>query len=257
MILEGSRTAELRLRTPEGVTFALRLASPLLRMVALLVDWMVVMAAWGVIATLIKLLELVSRDLAGGVALVSFFLLSQGYRIATEWMWRGQTLGKRMLKLRVVDARGLRLTLPQIVIRNLLRFVDALPGAYGVGGISALLTRNSQRLGDLVAGTLVVWEAAEPVPDLELLGENKYNSVRGNAQLVARLRQVITPTEARIAWQALRRREQFDPKARLAVFGELATFFKQRTKFPAELVAGVSDEQLVRNVVDVLWVSRS
>lgn len=256
MSWDGERTAELRLRTPEGVTFALRLASPLLRMVALLVDWMVVTAAWGVVAFLIKVLEILSPDLAGGVALVSFFLWSQGYRIVTEWMWRGQTVGKRMLKLRVVDAQGLRLTLAQIVMRNLLRFVDALPGAYGVGGIAALSSRKSQRLGDLVAGTLVVWEAAEPVPDLALLGENKYNSLRGHAQLVARLRQVITPTEARIAWQALRRREQFEPESRLAIFTELADYFMSRTKFPTDLVAGLSNEQLVRNVVDVLWVSR-
>ncbi|WP_225919715.1 RDD family protein [Actomonas aquatica] len=249
-----ARMAEMRLRTPEGVSFSLRLASPLLRMVALLIDWGVVTVAWGLVAIVMGLLELLAGDFARGATVVLYFLLSQGYRVFTEWAWRGQTLGKRLMKLRVVDARGLRLTLSQVLLRNILRFVDALPGAYAVGGVAALLSARGQRLGDLVAGTLVVWEQTEPSPDLGLLGDNKYNSLRGHAPVVARLRQAVSAKEARVAWQALRRREQLEDRARLALFGELAAHFRAVTKFPPETVDGLSDEQFVRNVVDVLLV---
>jgi uncharacterized RDD family membrane protein YckC len=249
------RSAGLKLRTPEGVTFSMRLASPILRMAALVIDWMVVGAAWSILAVSLVLVKAVSRDLAGAAAMVGFFLFSQGYRIATEWLWRGQSLGKRIMKLRVVDARGLRLTFAQVVIRNLLRFIDALPGAYAVGGIAALVNARGQRLGDVVADTLVVWEPAEVVPDLGLLPAVKYNSLRQHAPVIARLRQVVTPIEARVAWQALRRRDRMDDTARLEVFGDLAAHFRTRASLPEEIVGGLSDEQIVRNVIDVLFAA--
>ena len=73
-----------------------------------------------------------------------------------EWYWRGQTVGKRVLKLRVMDEQALRLEFSQIVVRNLLRFVDFLPGLYLVGGTACVLSRRFQRLGDLAANTIVV-----------------------------------------------------------------------------------------------------
>ena len=155
--MSAERTQVLRVRTPEGVAFTVRLASPVLRAAAFMIDWAAVTVAWGVSATLLSLLHLLGRDFAGLVLTVGYFVLSQGYAIATEWGWRGQTLGKRVLRLRVVDARGLRLAFAQVVLRNLLRFVDGLPVFYLVGGVAALLNRRAQRLGDLAADTLVVW----------------------------------------------------------------------------------------------------
>ena len=247
----------LRVRTPEGVAFSFRLASPVLRLSALTVDFFVVLAAWSAVSVVFALLELVARDFARAAAVIGFFLLSQGYRMGCEWLWRGQTLGKRLLRLRVVDERGLRLAFAQVVLRNLLRFVDALPLAYAVGGIAALVSRRGQRLGDLAAGTLVVWEPAEPAPDLAALRSDKYNSLRAHAPAVARLRQAVGPAEARVAWQALARRDRLDERARVALFAELAGHFKQLTPIPAEAADGVSDEQFVRNVVDVLFLTRA
>src|SRR5262249_58768067 len=62
-----------------------------------------------------------------------------------EWYWRGQTVGKRMLRLRVVDRQGLRLQPSQIITRNLLRFVDGLPAFYMLGGLTSLLNRQIGR----------------------------------------------------------------------------------------------------------------
>src|SRR6185503_18400096 len=116
--MSADRTHLLRVRTPEGVAFTVRLASPVLRAAAFMIDWAVVATVWGVIGTVLGLLHLLGRDIAGLVLTVGYFLFSQGYAIATEWLWRGQTLGKRILQLRVVDARGLRLSFAQVVLRN-------------------------------------------------------------------------------------------------------------------------------------------
>lgn len=243
-------------RTPEGVAFTFRLASPVLRMMAVVIDWAVVSSTWSVIAVVIAMLKIVAADLAAMVAAVSYFVLSQGYRMVTEWAWRGQTLGKRVLRLRVVDERGLRLTFAQVAMRNLLRFVDVLPAGYLVGGLTALMNRKGQRLGDLAAGTLVVWEPAEAAPDLAFLGGEKYNSLRAHPHVVARLRQAVSAGEARAAWQAVARRAELEAEARVRLFGELAAHFRGLTTVPDEAVEGVSDEQFVRNVVDVLYVNR-
>jgi uncharacterized RDD family membrane protein YckC len=252
----NERTARFRVTTPEGVEFSFRLASPVLRAAALIVDWAVVTAAWSLLALVVSLLSVVSGDLAQGVMIVSYFVLSRGYDVFAEWAWRGQTLGKRLLRLRVVDARGLRLSFVQCLLRNLLRFIDGLPLAYAVGGVAALVNSRGQRLGDLVAGTLVVHEPVERAPDAEAIGAQRHNSLRGQAALVARLRRETSPEEARAAWQALARREQIEPTARLALYADMAAHFREIGRVPDELVDGLTDEQQLRNVVDVLYRER-
>lgn len=246
----------LRLTTPEGVEFSFRIASPVLRLGALLIDGGIVMAAWSVITAIMAPLGLLSADFAQATMIVLFFVLSRGYDVAMEWGWRGQSLGKRVLRLRVVDARGLRLTFSQCLLRNLLRFIDCLPFAYAVGGIAALVNSRGQRLGDLVAGTLVIHEPAERAPDDTVLAGLRYNTLRGQAAIVARLRRETTPAEARAAWQALARRDQIEQGARLALYAELAARFRESGGIPDELVDGLGDEQQVRNVVDVLYRER-
>ena len=254
--MTSDRTHLLRVRTPEGVAFTVRLASPVLRAAAFMIDWAVVAAAWMVISTALSVLHVIGHDLAGMVLTIGYFVFSQGYGIATEWLWRGQTVGKRVMRLRVVDARGLRLSFAQVVLRNLLRFVDGLPMFYLVGGVASLLNRRAQRLGDLAADTLVVWEPPEPQPDFAALRGDKYNSLRAHAPAVARLRQAVSPVEARAVWSAVARRDQFDPTARVRLFAELAAYLRKVAAAPAEAAEGVTDEQFVRNVVDVLYVNR-
>lgn len=167
--MSADRTHLWRVRTPEGVALRFRLASPVLRAGALMIDWAAVTAAWAAVATGASLLKLVSADAEGMAVTIGYFIFSQGYWIATEWLWRGQSLGKRVLRLRVVDAGGRRLTLAQVGLRNALRFVDGLPVFYLVGGVAALVSARGQRLGDLAADTLVVWEPAEAAPNLAAL----------------------------------------------------------------------------------------
>jgi uncharacterized RDD family membrane protein YckC len=254
--MSAERVNVLRVRTPEGVSFVFHLASPVTRLAAMVIDWSVVAAAWSVVEIFLRLIEPLSADIAGLVGTLLFFILSQGYRIAAEWKWRGQTLGKRVLRLRVVDREGRRLAFSQIAMRNLLRVVDALPLAYMVGGAAALASRLGQRLGDMAAGTIVIREPVEPPADPSLLRGEKYNSLRGQLPVVARLRQAVSPDAARVALQALARRGELDAGARVRLFAELAGYFRSVTRIPGELSEGVSDEQFVRDVVEVLFVAR-
>jgi len=243
----------LTIRTPEGIEFSFLLAGPITRFLAWSVDLMAILAVNKLLALLLGVLGILSRDLAVAASILGYFIVSIGYGIALEWYWSGQTLGKRLLRLRVNDVNGLQLQFSQIVIRNLLRFVDSLPVLYLVGGLTCLISRHAQRLGDIAANTVVVWNPRISEPDLDQLMEGKYNSFRKYPHLEARLRQHLSPAEAQIALQALVRRDEFEPESRIELFENLAAHFKSVVMFPAEATDGLSDEQYIRNVVDALY----
>jgi uncharacterized RDD family membrane protein YckC len=245
---------QLTIRTPEGVTFNLVLAGPISRSLAWLLDAAAILVATMLIGSVLRALVSYNPDVSAALFLVALFLISFGYAMVFEWFWSGQTLGKRVLGLRVMDVRGLRLQPYQIIIRNLLRAVDSLPVAYLLGGLTCLFNRHAQRLGDLAANTIVIRERPVVEPDLDVILEKlHYNSLREYPHLVARLRQQTAPEEAELALQALMRRDALTPAARVALFEELGAHFRQKTTFPQEALEGVSDEQYIRNVVDVLF----
>jgi len=246
------RTNTLHIKTPEGITFALLLAGPVARFLAWVIDFACIFVIIMVINMGIQITQIVSSDFALGAAILSYFLVLIGYGILCEWYYKGQTIGKRLMSVRVMDVQGLRLQFSQIVIRNLLRFIDSLPVCYLVGGLSCLLSPKSQRLGDLAANTIVTREPKIPRPDLEQLLTHKYNSLRDYPTLVARLRHHTSPHEANIALQALLRRDELDPNARVELFGQIAAHFMKIIPFPQEVIEGITDEQFVRNIVDAL-----
>ena len=174
-----------------------------------------------------------------------------------EWYWQGQTLGKKLLRLRVMDAQGLRLQFSQVVIRNLLRFVDSLPALYLVGGLVCLFNQRAQRLGDFAANTIVTWNPRISEPDLNQLLEGKYNSFHEYPHLEARLRQHVTPQEAQIAVQSIMRRDTLVPQERITLFRELSDYFKTLITFPQEATDGISDERYVRNVVEAVFRTKA
>ena len=249
----SSQISILTIKTPEGIEFSLRLAGPVTRFLAWAVDLATVVAIISILNVVLGILGLMSRDLAMAANMIAFFVVSIGYGILTEWHWQGQTLGKKLLRLRVMDEQGLRLQISQIVIRNLLRFIDSLPALYLVGGLVCLFNKRAQRLGDFAANTIVVWTPRVSEPDINQLLEGKYNSFRQYPHLEARLRQHITPAEAQVAVQSLVRRDDLDPQARIELFRELTAYFKTIVSFPQEATDGISDEQYVRNVVEAIF----
>jgi uncharacterized RDD family membrane protein YckC len=254
--VNGARASTLTIRTPEGIDFSLLLASPVTRFLAWVVDFFLVSSVSSVVASLLMLVGLISMDIGMAVRVLVLFAIQIGYWLGCEWFWRGQTFGKRLLRLRVVDANGLRLQFSQVVIRNLLRFVDALPAFYLIGGVTTLLNARTQRLGDLAANTVVIRSPQIESPDLEQILAGKFNSLRQHPHLESRLRQKISPVEAGLALQSLLRRDEFEPLPRAELFARLGEHFRSLVEFPPDTTEGITDEQYIRNVVDTLFRPR-
>ncbi len=243
----------MNIRTPEGIVFPLVIADPVSRFLALIIDLFCITVLSGIAGGVFGFFGLIHQDLAMGFTMISWFVISIGYPMVMEWGWRGQTIGKRILKLRVMDVEGLRLQISQVVIRNLLRLFDALPMFYFAGGIVSLLSARGQRIGDLAGNTIVVRIPVVREPDLDQVLPGKFNSFRAYQHLAARLRQNVSPREAGIALEAIIRRDVMDAEARLVLFGRLREHMGRAAVFPPEAVEGISDEQYVRNVVDILF----
>lgn len=165
----------LNIDTPENVTFAYDIAGIGSRFTAALIDTAIIIVLQ--VVTNLLVLLVISRGGGSGsledlasidtwvialVGLISFLFL-WGYYIFFEMLWNGQTPGKRVVKLRVIRTDGTPITLTESVIRNLVRLVDFLPAFYGIGTVAVFVNRQTRRLGDLAAGTLVVREKDQQI----------------------------------------------------------------------------------------------
>jgi uncharacterized RDD family membrane protein YckC len=153
-----------RVATPEGIELTLRLAGPVPRALAWLVDFLLRLA---VVLVVMMLASQLGRAGWGLVLLTAFFvewLLPAWFEAA----WNGQTPGKRLFGLAVLNDDGTPLRWPGAFTRNLLRAADFLPLLYGVGLIAMLLNRDFKRLGDLAAGTVVVYQAEKSAAAREI-----------------------------------------------------------------------------------------
>jgi uncharacterized RDD family membrane protein YckC len=164
-----------RVATPEGIELTLRLAGPVPRALAWAVDLAIRLA---ILFAVMMGASLLGRAGIGVILLAAFFvewLLPAWFEAA----WNGQTPGKRAMGIAVLNDDGTPLRWPGALTRNLLRAVDFLPVFYGVGLVAMLANRDFKRLGDLAAGTVVVYvgeksakrnipEAAPVVPAVAL-----------------------------------------------------------------------------------------
>ncbi len=249
-----ARSQIFTIQTPEGVSFSIPLAGPVSRFLAWLIDFFCLLALYWFANRAISVFGVINSDFSQAVGIVVFFAMNIGYAIVLEWFLNGQTIGKRLFGLRVMDNRGFRLRPSQIIIRNLLRAVDSLPICYLLGGVVCLVSRNAQRIGDVAANTIVVKKAKSIEPGMaEIFEQNRYNSLRDYPHLVARLRQKVGPQEAHLALEALLRRDELAPDNRVDLFSTMARCFKEKVAFPEAATDGISDEQYIRGVVDVLY----
>ncbi|HEV7966779.1 MAG TPA: RDD family protein [Candidatus Acidoferrales bacterium] len=160
---------KLIIETPEQTSIEFPLAGIGSRFLAILIDSLIQGAV--VIVLVLVLVGLgfglrtagFGRSSAAGVWIVAalilgYFLLMYGYFILFESIWNGQTPGKRLTHIRVIKDSGQPITAIDAVGRNLLRLVDQMPFAYGIGVLCAWISPQSKRLGDYVAGTVVVHE---------------------------------------------------------------------------------------------------
>lgn len=139
--------------TPEGIVLRLKAAGPVSRACAWLIDLFI---KGGV--SLVCLIILSRLQVIGiGIYLLLLFLVEWFYHVLFEWI-SGATPGKKAMDLLVVNDNGSPLTFASAMLRNLLRAADYFPFFYGIGLASTLITKDFKRLGDLAAGTLVVYE---------------------------------------------------------------------------------------------------
>ncbi|MEE9325784.1 MAG: RDD family protein [Cocleimonas sp.] len=152
--------------TPEGISLRLSPAGPVPRMLAWLIDILIRLAMYIVIYVSLAYFGNTGKGIAG----ILTFLLEWFYPVYFELYKNGQTPGKKSFDLYVAMENASPITPGASIIRNLLRFVDFLPLFYGFGFISMLLTNRFQRLGDLVAGTVVLHKdlVYPPVDEIDI-----------------------------------------------------------------------------------------
>jgi uncharacterized RDD family membrane protein YckC len=156
----------LKIDTPENVTFDYDVAGIGSRFLAALIDTALILLAQLLLVGVIILMmvfifqtDVFEGDLfSWGLAIIGImsFIFLWGYYIFFEILWNGQTPGKRWVGLRVIRLDGTPIAASEAVIRNLVRIIDLLPSAYGIGVVTMFISSNSRRVGDLAAGTLVV-----------------------------------------------------------------------------------------------------
>ena len=147
-----------RVPTPEGFELTLRLAGPVPRALAYAIDLLLRIALFAIVSGTLGAFERAGQ----GLLLVFAFLLEWFYPVVLEVWWNGATPGKRAFGLAVLNDNGTPVTFGASLTRNLLRAIDFLPLLYAFGLVSMLLNRDFKRLGDLAAGTIVVYRDRPP-----------------------------------------------------------------------------------------------
>jgi len=227
----------LIIETPERVPLAFALASIGNRFLAVIIDHFIqylslILIAWfftyisGIAAPTDRsagevLSEMPKWTIA--IMILILFLVFSGYFILFEWLWDGQTPGKRLLKLRVIREDGRPITLWEAMARNLLRVFDAAPGfflpIYSVGLIVIFLSNRDQRVGDLFAGTVVIRERTDEAPTFAETFSNPvsdaaFHRVQKKIEVNADISS-ITESEIEVVESFLRRRWDLTDRQRL------------------------------------------
>jgi uncharacterized RDD family membrane protein YckC len=232
-MVEETSPDKLTIETPEQIPLEFPLAGIGSRFLALAVDTLIqagvglvlFVAALFIFAGL-KLFSSRAGVWLSALGVLAVFLLQSGYFIFFEALWNGQTPGKRHLHLRVIKDSGRPITVYDAFARNLLRIVDSLPGLYAVGIVSMLLSSQNKRLGDYVAGTVVVHE--RPLEQQAEVGWTAAGREFGSDVLQ------ISPQEFQLIEAFLLRRAQLAEDVRERMAHEIITRLAPKLQIPAE-----------------------
>ncbi|WP_338079376.1 RDD family protein [Aquibacillus halophilus] len=138
-----------------------RAAALIIDQLILMVVSMIVILGLFFVGTEVNLAMMYFQDISSlsfAIAIILLFIINWGYFFVVEYFSGGRTIGKKILAIRVIQENGHSLTLLSSLIRNLLRIIDSLPSSYLIGIIMIFFHPKHKRLGDLVAGTIVVHE---------------------------------------------------------------------------------------------------
>jgi uncharacterized RDD family membrane protein YckC len=237
----------LTVTTPEHVEIQLETAGAGSRFLAILIDFAITTGVSGFVSQVAALM--LPNAIANAVIITASFVITWGWHLWFEIRHQGQTPGKRALSLRVVDARGLPLSVHQALVRNIVRVIDFAPLFYGVAAISSTVDPLRRRLGDIVAGTLVIREAKAPAYRGELAAERRFNTLR-TPRVMRLIRHRISLEERELLLTICLRAEKMTPVARYDLMEEVAAAYRARLDVDEE---GVSGENFVRDLTSVLF----
>ncbi len=190
------------------------------------------------------------------VLIVVVFLIFSGYFILFEWLWNGQTPGKRLLKLRVIREDGRPLTLWEAVARNLLRIADAAPGfvipIYSIGLIVIFLSDRDQRVGDIFAGTVVIRERTDEAPTFaetfsNTIRDSAFTRVQAKVEVGANVA-MLNEREVEVVESFLRRRWDLTERQRLWMAWRIALPLMYKLK-PSYSVEGFTYEGFLEEIL--------
>ena len=210
----------LTVETPENIELKLPLAGFGPRFLALFIDSLIQGAATVLLIFVLMILIAIMAPTGPGASMfllmlamvMGVVLVTLGYFVAFEWAWNGQTPGKRLTGIRVVKRGGLPLGVRDVLLRNLVRLVDYFPSYGMIGLVSFFASASQQRLGDLVADTVVVREFTRQLP-FTWVGHAGGRTPGEGGGLSPRLSYVIG--------SYLSRREQLPTEVRLDLTGKI------------------------------------
>jgi uncharacterized RDD family membrane protein YckC len=212
---------QLNIETPEQVDLHFPVAGVGSRFIALLLDSIFQLLTYVLLGLIVYVTGVYSpagrlmehsgdtgrKWLTAGFIFLNFLMLWGYYALFEAW-WQGQTPGKRLMKLRVIKDSGRAITLFESMARNLLRAVDYLPGMYLAGVIAMSCNRQHKRLGDFVAGTIVVHERLDEQPLMSHISRTFTSSIypeQATARWMPKAEQEWTAGEAALPADAVAR----------------------------------------------------
>lgn len=155
----------IRIVTPENVSFTYQLAGPFTRLLAFAIDMLIIGFLIGLVGIFLGLTVSFINGFSGlafGLFLIFIFVITWFYGGLLETLWNGQTVGKRIMRIRVLTKDGQPINSFQAVFRNILRLADLQPGMLGTVGFCFIsCTKRFQRFGDLICGTMVISEDSQ------------------------------------------------------------------------------------------------
>ena len=240
---------EVVITTPEHVPIRLEPAGAGSRFLATLIDFFLVSAISSAIGTIL-VIALPSIGIA--LAITVSFILQWGWHVFFEVKKQGRTPGKRALRLRVIDARGLPVSLYQSLVRNIVRALDFAPAFYGIGAIATLVTPTRRRLGDIVADTLVIRDAQPLAYKGHLAADRRHNSLR-TPRVLRLIRNRISLEEREFLVTLCLRADRMSPAARYDLMQEVADEYRRKLDVEEESLSG---ENFVRDLTAVLFNPR-
>ena len=247
---------QLKIDTPEQIALELPLAGIGSRFLAMVIDTLI-QAALYFLAAIIFIVTGLSSSLFSfspgimGQAIAIFigFAIYWGYFAIFEAIWNGQTPGKRLAGIRVIKESGRPINAFEAIGRNFMRAVDGIPGIYGVGLVCMMLNRQSRRLGDFVAGTVVVHE--KPTEEVRPMWNTATEAGTDSAAATGGMGQV-TADELVLIETYLSRRFDLDPDVRIRTAIQIADRIKAKTGLQPQSHQHVDDflEDAARKIRD-------